>query len=282
MNRRKVSDNVFAMWCLLSTSAGVVMLIILLVSLFQNGAERLDPILWQNMPSRRPARAGALSAIVGSLWVMFLTGFIAVPLGIGAALYLEEYQRNKNRFVRFIQLNISNLAGVPSIVYGLLGLALFVRWMQMGSSIIAAAMTMALLILPMVIIVTQEALRAVPQAYREGSLALGASEWQTISRQVLPNAFPGILTGIILALSRAIGETAPLIVVGAASFINRLPDGLGSSFTVLPIQIFNWTSDANQQFHKLAGSAIIILMTTLLLMNSVAITLRYRARKKLA
>lgn len=282
MNRRKVSDNVFALWCLLSTGAGVVMLIILLVSLFKNGSDRLDPTLWQNMPSRRAARAGAQSAIVGSLWVMFLTGMIAVPIGIGAALYLEEYQRNKNRFVRFIQLNISNLAGVPSIVYGLLGLALFVRWMQMGSSIIAAAMTMALLILPMVIIVTQEALRAVPRTYREGSLALGASEWQTISRQVLPNAFPGILTGIILALSRAIGETAPLIVVGAASFINRLPEGLGSSFTVLPIQIFNWTSDANQQFHALAGSAIIILMTTLLLMNSVAITLRYRARKKLA
>jgi phosphate transport system permease protein len=186
----------------------------------------------------------------------------------------------KNRLTSFIQLNIANLAGVPSIVYGLLGLAVFVRWMDLGRSILAGALTMSLLILPTVIIVSQEALRAVPRSYREGSYALGATQWQTISRQVLPAAAAGIFTGIILAISRAIGETAPLIVIGAVAYVARVPQGPGDAFTVLPIQIFNWISEAKEGFHVAAAAAILVLLAVLLAMNSVAIILRNRAQSR--
>jgi phosphate transport system permease protein len=205
---------------------------------------------------------------------MVLTTCISVPIGVGAAIYLEEFNKKKTGLTNLIQLNIANLSGVPSIVYGLLGRVLFIVVMGLGQSIIAGALTMTLLILPTVIIVTQEALRAVPKSYREGSLALGSSQWQAIRRQVLPNAAPGILTGIILSISRAIGETAPLIVVGAASYVSSLPKGLKDSYTVLPIKIFDWANESQEEFHKVAASAILVLMVCLLAMNSVAIVLR--------
>ena len=235
----------------------------------------LDPL------SSRPKRTGIWPAIVGSLYVMALTALIAVPVGIASAIYLEEFNTRRNRFVSFVQLNIANLAGVPSIVYGLLGLAVFARWLSLGSSVITGALTMSLLILPTVIIVTQEALKAVPKTYREGSLALGSTRWQAIRHQVLPSAAPGIFTGIILSISRAIGETAPLIVVGAASYISTLPKGLGDKFTVLPIQIFDWSLDSRKAFNDAAAAAIIVLIVALLILNSFSIFLRARAQKRL-
>ena len=277
---RKNRDRVFTLLCLSATLLGVLLLVVLLWSVFKPGTARLSWQFLTSFPSRFPEKSGILSALMGSLWVIALTGLFAVPVGVCAAIYLEEYTRKKNRFTEFVQLNISNLAGVPSIVYGLLGLAVFVRWMDLGRSILAGALTMSLLILPTVIIVSQEALRAVPRSYREGSLALGATEWQTIRRQVLPSASSGILTGIILSLSRAIGETAPLIVVGAVAYVARVPKGVGDTFTVLPIQIYNWISEAKEGFHVAAAAAIIVLMVTLLALNSVAIWLRSRSRAR--
>lgn len=276
---RKFKDRLFVVLCAGATLLAVVILILLLSSIVQKGTTRLNWTFLTVPPSSRPARAGILTPLMGSLWVIALTAVIAVPIGVAAALYLEEYTKAKNRFTNFLQLNISNLAGVPSIVYGLLGLAIFVRTMNLGPSIIAGALTMAILILPMIIIVSQEALRAVPFSFREGSLALGATEWQTIRRQVLPSALPGIFTGIILALSRAIGETAPLIVVGAVAYIAQTPQSVKDRFTVLPIQIFNWTSEAKTGFHETAGSAIIVLLIVLMTMNAVAIILRGRAQR---
>lgn len=276
---RRFKDRVFAGLCLSATILGLLLLVVLLVSIYQRGADRLSLDFITKMPSRRPTNAGILSPLMGSLWVITITALIAVPIGVAAAIYLEEYTRRKNKLIEFVQVNISNLAGVPSIVYGLLGLAIFVRTMGLGRSILAGGLTMALLILPMVIIVSQEALRAVPSSFREGSLALGATEWQTIRRQVIPSAAPGILTGIILALSRAIGETAPLIIVGAVAYIARTPESWNDSFTVLPMQIFNWTSEAKAGFHDAAGAGILVLLAVLLSMNAVAIFLRSRTTR---
>lgn len=280
--RRAFKDNVFKYLCYASASVGVILLLVFLVKMYLDGRERLSLHFIKDSLSARPARTGIWEAVVGSFYVMLLTGLIAVPVGIAAAIYLEEFNRRKTRFVAFIQLNIANLSGVPSIVYGLLGLAVFVRWMNLQQSILAGALTMSLLILPMVIIVTQEALKAVPSTYREGSLALGSTQWQAIRHQVLPSASPGILTGIILAISRAVGETAPLIVVGAASYVTTLPKGLGDKYTVLPIQIFDWAGEARKGFNDAAASAIVVLIVALLALNSVAIVLRARARKKLS
>jgi phosphate transport system permease protein len=217
------------------------------------------------------------SAFWGTLWLMGLTAIFCIPIGIGAAIWLEEYA-GRGILVRVIQTNIANLAGVPSIVYGILGLAVFVRALQLERSIIAGALTMTLLVLPIVIISAQEALRAVPPSIREGSLALGATRWQTIRSQVLPAAVPGMMTGIILALSRAIGETAPLIMIGALTYIAFTPASLNDPFTVLPIQIFNWVSDSRTAFHDLAAGAIIVLLVILLSMNALAVFLRARYR----
>lgn len=277
---RRRKDRVFQALCLIATGIGVLLLITLLWSIFSKGAPRVSMDFLTKPASFRPENSGIKVPLIGSLWVIVLTGLIAVPVGVAAAIYLEEFTRKKTRFTEFIQLNISNLAGVPSIVYGLLGLAIFVRTFGMGRSVLAAALTMALLILPMVIIVSQEALRAVPKSYREGSLALGASEWQTIRRQVLPAASSGIFTGIILSLSRAIGETAPLIIVGAVTYARMVPQSVNDPFTVLPIQIYNWSSEAKEGFQIAAGGAIVVLMVALLLMNSIAIMLRARAQKK--
>lgn len=241
--------------------------------------------------SRTPGITGIYPAFLGTILLLIFTTLFAFPLGVGAALYLEEYASDQ-WYNRLIELNIRNLAGVPSIIYGMLGLAIFVRALEAftsgdlfgapsanGRTIISASMTLGLLILPIIITGTQEALRAVPQAYREASYGLGATKWQTISRQILPAALPGILTGTIIAISRAIGETAPIIVVGAATFINTTPDGPFSQFTALPILIYNWTSQPNPQFQNTASAAIVVLLILLLTMNSIAIVLRNRASR---
>lgn len=282
MKRRRRADAIFKYLCFGAAGLGVLLLIVFLSKIWTDGIGRLSLDFIKNPLSARPARTGIWPAIVGSFYVMTLTALTAVPIGIAAAVYLQEFNSKKNRFIDFIQLNIANLAGVPSIVYGLLGLAVFVRWLALGQSIVAGALTMSLLILPMVIIVTQEALKAVPKSYREGSLALGSTKWQAIRLQVLPNAAPGILTGIILALSRAIGETAPLIVVGAASFVSQLPSTLSDRYTVLPIQIFDWASESRKGFNDAAASAIIVLIVVLLFLNSLAIYLRAKAQKRMA
>jgi phosphate transport system permease protein len=235
-----------------------------------------------SFPSRViPANSGIESAIVGTIYLMIICAVLVVPLGVMTAVYLEEYADANRWFNRMIEVNIQNLAGVPSVVYGILGLAFIVRGpLSMGPVLLAGGITLALLVLPVVIIVAREAIRAVPPSIREGSLALGATHWQTIWKQVLPGSIAGITTGVILALSRAIGETAPLLVVGAGVSLRFNPEGLTSSFTALPIQIFTWTQDANQEFVARAAGAICVLMVILLLMNSVAIWLRNRYEQK--
>ena len=279
LRRRKRTDVMFRALCFGAAGVGVLLLGIFLVKIFVDGAPRVNFDFIKGELSRRPAKTGIWPAIIGSLFVMILTMLIAVPLGVAAAIFLEEFNTRKNRLTDFIQLNIANLSGVPSIVYGLLGLAVFVRMFALKQSIWSGALTMSLLILPMVIIVTQEALKAVPKSYREGSLALGSTRWQAIRLQALPAAGPGIMTGVILAMSRAIGETAPLIVVGAASFVTGLPSlNRDDRYTVLPIQIFDWASDSKAEFNKAAAGAILVLMVALLLLNSIAIYIRGRKK----
>jgi phosphate transport system permease protein len=252
----------------------------LLVDAFIDGAGRLSWQFLTSFPSRKPEEAGILAALVGTTYLMILTAAVALPVGVGAAIYLEEYAR-RGWFSRVVEINIANLAGVPSIIYGLLGLELFVRAMGLDRSLLAGAMTMALLVLPIIIIAGRESLRAVPPSIREASYALGASRWQTIRYQVLPVAFPGILTGLILALSRAIGEAAPLITIGALTYIAFLPDGLLAPFTALPIQIFNWVSRPQKGFFAAAAAGIVVLLVLLLLMNSLAVYLRQRYQRRL-
>ena len=267
-------------------AAAVITLIIalgtlaaLLINAFADGAGRLSWQFLTSYPSRKPEQAGILSSLVGTVYLMILTAVFAFPVGVGAAIYLEEYAR-RHWFSRVIEVNIANLAGVPSIIYGLLGLELFVRAMGFDRSLLAGALTMALLVLPIIIISGREALRTVSPSIREASYALGASQWQTIWHQVLPLAFPGILTGSILAFSRAIGEAAPLITIGALTYIAFLPDGLLSPFTALPIQIFNWISRPQKEFHLNAAAAIIVLLTVLILMNAIAVYLRQRYQRR--
>jgi phosphate transport system permease protein len=276
--RPNSGDRLLATFGLLVTLLALTALAALLVDVVRDGAGRLSWAFLTGFPSRRPERAGILAALVGSVYVIGMTAAIAVPLGVAAAIHLEEYG-GRGRLSRLIEINIANLAGVPSIIYGLLGLGLFVRMLAMGRSVIAGACTLALLVLPVVIISTREALRAVPPSLREGSYALGATQWQTIRHQVLPAALPGILTGLILALSRAIGETAPLITIGALTYVPFLPSGLRSDFTVLPIQIFNWVSRPQAAFAENAAAGIIVLLALLLVMNAVAIVLRDRFQR---
>ncbi len=278
-HRRRVGVA-FRWMCLAAVGFGVLSLAILLIDLVGDGVGVLSLDFLTRYPSRIPARAGIRSALLGSLWIMALVAAMAFPLGVGSAVYLEEYAP-RNRFTRLLQTNIANLAGVPSIVYGILGLAVFVRFFAMGRSVLAGAATLSILVLPVVIIASREAIRAVPGSLREASYGLGATRWQTIRHHVLPVAMPGILTGTILALSRAIGETAPLIMIGALTFIAFDPRSPMDPFTVLPIQIFNWTADARTDFHQLAAGAIVVLLAVLLLMNATAILLRNRYRKNL-
>jgi phosphate transport system permease protein len=276
--RRHRKGKAFAAVAFLATLFGVIMLVVLLFDLVRDGLGTLSWTFVTSFPSRLAFRAGVWPAVVGSVWILLLTAGISFPLGVGTAIWLEEYAPN-NRLRRLIQLNISNLAAVPSIVYGILGLAVFVRAFAFGRSLLAGAATLALLILPVIIIAAQEAIRAVPPSIRFGAYALGATRWQVVARQVLPQAFPGIMTGTILALSRAIGETAPLIVIGAVGYVAFLPEGPLDQFTVLPIQIYDWIGRPQTEFHELAAGAIVVLLIVLLTMNAVAILLRNKFQK---
>ncbi len=253
----------------------------LLLKLAIAGAERIDWAFLTSLPSRHADQAGIYPALMGSLWLIVLTGAIALPLGVGAAVYLEEYGR-RSRFAGIVEVAIANLAGVPSIIYGMLGLGVFVRWVGLGTSVISGALTLALLVLPIVILSTREALRTVKDSLREASLALGATRWRTIWHVVLPMSLPGILTGAILAISRAIGETAPLVLVGAVSFITFAPDGVDSPYTALPIQIYDWTSRPQKAFLVNAAAGIVVLVIVLVILNSIAIWLRNRYQKRAA
>lgn len=262
-----------------------ILLPLLLLALLFGGAllqaaPRFSWAFITSYPSRTPELAGILPALVGSAWLMTLTAALAIPLGLGAAIYLEEYAR-PGRLRDFIEINISNLAGVPSILYGLLGLELFVRMMNLGRSVIAGAATLALLLLPMVIMASREALRTVPRTMREACYALGADRFVTIRRVILPMCMPGVLTGIILSLARAIGETAPLITIGALTYVAFVPDSLDSPFTALPIQIFNWVSRPQAGFHVNAAAGIVVLLALMLVMNGAAIWLRQRLEKRI-
>jgi phosphate transport system permease protein len=272
-NRRRKIGVVFAGIFFISTLFGILVLLTLLVDVALKGVPWLNVNFLTSFPSRFPAEAGILSAIVGSVWMMVMIALMAVPIGVASALYLEEYAR-RGWFLNVIQINIANLAGVPSVIYGILGLAVFVRLLAFERSLLAGAATMALLILPVIIISTQESLRAVPQGLRESAYALGATRWQVIWSHLLPIAAPGILTGVILSLSRALGEAAPLIMIGALTFIAFLPESVFDPFTVLPIQIFNWTARPQDDFRAIAAAAIIVLMGFLLVMNLSAIMLR--------
>jgi phosphate transport system permease protein len=267
----------WAAW--LAVVVPLAILALLVGDVLVRGAGRLSWEFLSAYPSRHPAEAGILPAIVGSLAVVVLTALIAVPVGIGAAVYLEEYA-DDGKIAHIIEVNIANLAGVPSVIYGLLGLEVFVRLAALGQSVMAGALTLALLVLPIVIMSAREALRTVPDELREASLGLGATRWQTIRGVVLPMALPGMLTGAILAISRAIGETAPLLVVGALTYMTFLPRGVDSPFTVLPIQIFNWTSRPQEGFVVAAAAGIIVLLTIMLLLNAIAIYWRDRFERE--
>lgn len=276
---RRVGDGVLYGVCFVGIIVSLLSLAILLYDAFADGLPWLNFQFLTSFPSRFPEQAGILAALVGSIWVVGLTAVISFPLGIGAALYLEEYAP-QNWFTSFIQLNIANLAGVPSIVYGILGLGLFVEALALGRSILAGALTLTLLILPVIIIASREAIRSVPKAYREGAYALGATQWQVTRGIVLSQAFPGMLTGTILSLSRAIGETAPMIAIAALVYIRFVPTGPLDRFTVMPIQIFNWVNLPQHEFRGLAAAGIIVLLVVLLGMNSVAIFIRNRYQRR--
>ena len=277
---RKMKNSIFHGIIFCVTLIGIVVLIILLADIFMRGVPYLTKHFFTNFPSRFPQKAGILPGIYGSIYIILLTILIAVPIGLGTAIYLEEYAKN-NRFTKFIKINISNLSGTPSNVYGLLGLAVFVRTLGLGKSVLAGALTMSLVVLPIVIVSSQEAIKAVPQYLRHGSYALGATKWQTIRKIVIPAALPGIFTGVILSVSRALGETAPLIMVGAATFVSKLPEGLNSIFTALPLQIYYWMGLPKEQFKDLAAAGIIVLLAILLTTNAIAIVLRNKYQKSI-
>ena len=276
--RRRRVDKGFRILCWLMAWTSVVLLAILLSDVVRKGHGWVDWQFLQSFSSRFVEKAGIKAALAGSLWLVGLTAGISIPIGVGAAVYLEEYAK-RNRLFRIIEVNIANLAGVPSIVYGMLGLAVFVRWMSLGRSLVAGALTLSLLILPVIIIASREAIRAVPPSLRHGSYALGATRWQTVRHHVLPVALPGIVTGVILALSRAIGETAPLVIVGALTYVAFTPEGPMDDFTALPIQIFNWASRPQAEFHELAAGGILVLLLVLLVMNGTAALIRFRSQR---
>ena len=291
--RHKRWDVVFALLGLACLSLAALVFVALFADMAIEGIGRLSPDFFTHFPSRRASEAGILSAWVGSSLVMIVTAAVAVPLGVAAGVYLEEYA-GRNWLTDVIEINITNLAGVPSIVYGLLALGLFVYQFGLGQSILSAGMTLALLILPVVIVATREAIRAIPRGIREGAYALGATRWQMVSDHILPYSAAGILTGVIIGMARAIGETAPIITIGALTFIAFLPpapvgpefpwlsfEWLGSPFTVMPIQMFNWTSRPEAAFHANAAAAGLVLVVMTLAMNGLAIWLRYRLRRNI-
>ena len=277
--RRKWMGRAFHGLCLLSVCIALGLLAVLLIYLLQQGVTGIDWSFLTSFPSRHPDKAGIQPAMLGSIYVVLVAGVVSFTLGVATALFLEEYA-TRSKFAKIAKINIANLAGVPSIVYGILGLQIFVHSMHLGNSVLAGGFTLALLVLPIVIVAASEAVRAVPPSLREGSYALGATRWQVIWRMVIPQAFPGILTGVILAVSRAIGETAPLIAMGALTFVPFTPDSPLSRFTVLPIQIFNWTSRPQEGFRETAAAGIIVLLVILLVMNAGAVILRNRFQNK--
>ncbi|MDT8897952.1 MAG: phosphate ABC transporter permease PstA [Thermanaerothrix sp.] len=279
LQQRKQRGRYFEWLALMAVLIGIVVLLTLLIDVFLDGLPWLRPELFTHFPSRFPEKSGLRSALQGTLWLAVITAILSFPIGVAAAIYLEEYARD-NWFTRFIEINISNLAGVPSIIYGLLGLGLFVYGLNLGRSLLAGALTMTLLVLPTVIVSSREAIRAVPRSVRLAAFGLGATPWQTVRDHVLPYAMPGILTGTILAMSRAIGETAPLITIGALTYIRFDLRGPLDLFTVLPIQIFNWISLPQKEFQQLAAAGIIVLLAVLLLLNTTAIILRIRLQKR--
>lgn len=279
MKPRIISNVFFRLLFMAATIFGLLILGILLYRVITQGIGYLDLQFLQNLPSRKPEQAGVKTAFIGTIWLMGVVAPVTLLLGVGTAIYLEEYAK-KSRFTRFIQVNISNLAGVPSIVFGLLGLTVFVRALALGTSVLAAGLTMSLLVLPIIIVASQEAIKAVPKELREASYGMGATKWQTILHVVLPAAIPGILTGGILALSRAIGETAPLVVLGLPLFLAFLPKSVFDMFTVLPMQIYNWTGRPQEEFQGVAAAGIIVLLTMLIIMNSIAVFIRNKFQKR--
>lgn len=283
MNRiaiNRFKDKTFLVIGIFSSVLGLALLAIFIGDILVKGLSRIDLDFIVSLPSRFPEKAGIFTAMMGTIWVLGLTALISFPIGVAAGVYLEEYAA-RNRFSKLLEINVSNLAGVPSIIYGLLGLEIFVRLMKMGSSILAGSMTLALLILPIIIVATRESVKAVPKSIRDASFALGASKWQTIYHQVLPASFGGILTGVILVLSRAVGEAAPLIVIGALAYVPFAPKTPLDAFSVLPIQIFNWISRPQHGFMINAAAAIIILLLITFAMNGIAIYMRNRWQKKI-
>jgi len=278
--KRHLKAKMFSIFCGAVTWSSVLLLAVLLFQVSVDGFRWLDWQFIDSFPSRFPERAGIKSALVGTIWLIALVALISIPIGVSAALYLEEFAK-QGRISRLVEVNIANLAGVPSIVYGILGLAIFVRFLALERSLVSGALTMSLLILPVIIIASREAIKTVPVSIRYAAYSLGATKWQTTWAHVLPSSFPGIMTGVILALSRAIGETAPLVMIGALTFVAFLPEGPMDSFTALPIQIYNWVSRPQQEFHELAAAGIIVLLIVLLLMNSTAIYIRNKTEKRI-
>ena len=276
---RRFRDAIFFAVFFGSIAVGMVGLAVLLIDILVDGVPWLSSHFITGYPSRHPEQAGIKAALFGTIWVVGLTASFSIPLGVGTAIYLEEFA-GRNWLTRLIQLNIANLAGVPSIIYGLLGLALFVQLLSMGRTVIAGALTMTLLVLPIVIIASQEAIKAVPDSHRRAGFALGATRWQVVKMVVLPQAVPGIMSGVILALSRAIGESAPMIAISALVYLTFIPTSPGDRFTVLPIQIFNWASQPQEGFRGIASAGIIVLLAVLLTMNAGAIWLRNKYQRR--
>ncbi|MDT9024877.1 MULTISPECIES: phosphate ABC transporter permease PstA [Rossellomorea] len=279
MSSRLMVNSVFKGLFFLATLFGLVVLSVLLYRVFTQGIGYLDLQFLQNVGSRFPEKAGIYAAFMGTIWLMFVVVIVSFILAVGTAIYLEEYAK-QNKINKFIKVNISNLAGVPSVVFGLLGLTIFARAFALGQSVLAAGLTMSLLILPVIIVAAQEAIRSVPRELRDASYGMGATKWQTITRVVLPAAIPGILTGSILAFSRAIGETAPLVVIGVPTILLFTPGSILDTFTALPMQIYDWTKRPQADFHDVAAAGIIILLGLLLLMNSIAVLIRNKFQKR--
>ena len=278
--KNRIKDRVFQVWGIACTFIGLILLAIFVGNIMIDGLSRIDWSFITSLPSRKPEDAGIWTAMMGTAWVLLFTAIIAFPIGVAAGIYLEEYGK-KTRLANLLEINISNLAGVPSIIYGLLGLEIFVRALRLGPSILAGSLTLSLLILPIIIVATRESIKAVPSSVKEASFAMGATKWQTIWHQTLPASFGGILTGVILALSRAIGETAPLIVIGALAYVPFAPESPMDEFSVLPIQIYNWVSRPQHGFVINAAAAIIILLGITLIMNGIAVYFRNRWQKKM-
>lgn len=278
--KNRIKDRAFSLWGIVCTLMGVLLLALFIGFIIKEGIARIDWDFITSLPSRKASKSGIYTALIGSIWVLLLTAVISIPIGVGAGIYLEEYNK-KNWLSNLLEINIANLAGVPSIVYGLLGLEVFGRILGFGGSLLTGSLTLSLLVLPIVIVATREAIKAVPNSIKDASMALGASKWQTIWYQTLPASIGGILTGVILAISRAVGETAPLIVIGALAYVPFVPKSPMDEFSVLPIQIYNWVSRPQKEFMVNAAAAIIILLFITFLMNAIAVYYRNKWQKKI-